>query len=485
MSEFAQYPVRSGGGGGGTITGSGASPQIAVFTGTTAIGGSAGLTFSANTLSTVNLTLSGLLTAANGSSAAPSITFASAPTSGLYEAGGTSFGLAANGVAMGIIGSSGIKLQASSATPLSLGVAVGDSHLIQLYEDGSDSFVINNSETDGSISLLTNSLKALYVSRYQSVVSGSGSLLSPSATDGFFYNPMASAAPTGVPTTFTGSSAQVYNNVNGNLYSYTPVPASAFDPDPNIFYLAKTAGPSGNAITVLYNDDGTNPATVNVVGTAITINYDGFYNGGTFNVGQMVSLFQSTPAVTALVDVVLVGNPINLTQQTSPIALSGGTTAWELVNGNAFIPMDGAIYPVDLNNQSLSDINNLSVNGGVNVANYLQVYGTVSFQMGLNLNDTLSIVTGGANIVGTTSITGGDLQLSSNLVWPTDGSGSIGYSSGLFRPQQVFIQEALELGGISTATRNALPNLAAGAIVFNSDTNKHQAYDGTTWHDLY
>lgn len=38
---------------------------------------------------------------------------------------------------------------------------------------------------------------------------------------------------------------------------------------------------------------------------------------------------------------------------------------------------------------------------------------------------------------------------------------------------------------IDELTKIAYPGTAAGAIVFNLTTKKHQAFDGTTWHDLY
>ena len=38
---------------------------------------------------------------------------------------------------------------------------------------------------------------------------------------------------------------------------------------------------------------------------------------------------------------------------------------------------------------------------------------------------------------------------------------------------------------ISTGTRNGIGGTVAGAIIYNSTTNKHQGYDGTTWNDLY
>ena len=43
---------------------------------------------------------------------------------------------------------------------------------------------------------------------------------------------------------------------------------------------------------------------------------------------------------------------------------------------------------------------------------------------------------------------------------------------------------------VDTAQRNNLTNLAgvtteAGAIIYNTSTNKHQGYNGTSWNDLY
>ena len=38
---------------------------------------------------------------------------------------------------------------------------------------------------------------------------------------------------------------------------------------------------------------------------------------------------------------------------------------------------------------------------------------------------------------------------------------------------------------LTTTQRNGLGGLVAGAMIYNTTTNKHQAYDGTIWHDLY
>jgi len=37
---------------------------------------------------------------------------------------------------------------------------------------------------------------------------------------------------------------------------------------------------------------------------------------------------------------------------------------------------------------------------------------------------------------------------------------------------------------LTTTQRNAL-TAAAGMMIYNSTTNKHQGYDGTSWNDLY
>ena len=37
---------------------------------------------------------------------------------------------------------------------------------------------------------------------------------------------------------------------------------------------------------------------------------------------------------------------------------------------------------------------------------------------------------------------------------------------------------------VSSTIRNQFPIPKLGAIIYNTDTNKHQGYNGT-WHDLY
>ena len=40
------------------------------------------------------------------------------------------------------------------------------------------------------------------------------------------------------------------------------------------------------------------------------------------------------------------------------------------------------------------------------------------------------------------------------------------------------------LGSYTTTQRDALTGLTAGTIIYNSTTNKHQLYTGTSWTDL-
>jgi len=40
------------------------------------------------------------------------------------------------------------------------------------------------------------------------------------------------------------------------------------------------------------------------------------------------------------------------------------------------------------------------------------------------------------------------------------------------------------LGSYTTTQRDALTGLTAGTLIYNSTTNKHQFYTGTSWTDL-
>jgi len=44
--------------------------------------------------------------------------------------------------------------------------------------------------------------------------------IATTATDGFLYIPTCAGAPTGVPTTYTGRAAMVYDTTNNKLWVY-------------------------------------------------------------------------------------------------------------------------------------------------------------------------------------------------------------------------------------------------------------------------
>lgn len=69
---------------------------------------------------------------------------------------------------------------------------------------------------DGSTSIATR----LYISNKGSVVVGTSGALATNATDGFLYIPTSAGAPTGTPTTQTGTVALQYDTTNNNLYVY-------------------------------------------------------------------------------------------------------------------------------------------------------------------------------------------------------------------------------------------------------------------------
>jgi hypothetical protein len=76
-------------------------------------------------------------------------------------------------------------------------------------------------QADGAIPMAfyTNSTQRLLLPAAGGAVVGNAAL-STSATDGFLYIPTCAGAPTGVPTTQTGTAATVYDTSNNKLYVY-------------------------------------------------------------------------------------------------------------------------------------------------------------------------------------------------------------------------------------------------------------------------
>lgn len=71
-----------------------------------------------------------------------------------------------------------------------------------------------------AMEFLMGGTRAMQISTGRNVVIGPGSALSTTATDGFLYIPNMSGTPTGVPTTFTGGSAVVYDTSANKLWIY-------------------------------------------------------------------------------------------------------------------------------------------------------------------------------------------------------------------------------------------------------------------------
>jgi len=127
------------------------------FTGTHAVNG--------------NLSISKSLLASDGLVGSPSISFANASTSGLYQTGATSFGVSAGGVQLGLFGTS-VIFQGSQAGPFILKSSLSDSYGMNLYIDGSDNGHINYESTTGGLLLGTNGTDVLTITNNGSTIGG-------------------------------------------------------------------------------------------------------------------------------------------------------------------------------------------------------------------------------------------------------------------------------------------------------------------------
>lgn len=55
----------------------------------------------------------------------------------------------------------------------------------------------------------------------------------------------------------------------------------------------------------------------------------------------------------------------------------------------------------------------------------------------------------------------------------------------LGRPVSANDAQTFACASYTTTERDAITNKTAGMLVYNSTTNKHQGWDGSTWNNLY
>ena len=70
------------------------------------------------------------------------------------------------------------------------------------------------------LAVLTNNIRRLVIRSTGSVDLAPGGALATNATDGFTYIPTSAGAPTGVPSTQSGSVPMVYDRTHNSFYIY-------------------------------------------------------------------------------------------------------------------------------------------------------------------------------------------------------------------------------------------------------------------------
>lgn len=126
---------------------------------------------------------------------------------------------AANVITMTAGGTDTFRISSTNALVSVLGArdfAVPSARLIYL-DGGGDTYLTESAAN--VIDIFTNNAKRLQITASGSIVPGTAALAT-TATDGFIYLESCAGAPTGVPTTFTGRLACVYDSTNNKLYVY-------------------------------------------------------------------------------------------------------------------------------------------------------------------------------------------------------------------------------------------------------------------------
>jgi hypothetical protein len=84
---------------------------------------------------------------------------------------------------------------------------------------GGTGLVLLTNGTGDAIDFWTNATQALSIDASQNIVPGTAALAT-TATNGFIYLQTCAGAPTGVPTSYTGRVASIYDTTNNKLYIY-------------------------------------------------------------------------------------------------------------------------------------------------------------------------------------------------------------------------------------------------------------------------
>jgi hypothetical protein len=110
----------------------------------------------------------------------------------------------------------------------------------------------------------------------------------------------------------------------------------------------------------------------------------------------------------------------------------------------------------------------------------INVTGGTSIVRGLYYNPTLTSTTGVTNIAIET--TTGDVIFGST-------SGRVGIGTATPNASARLQVDSTTQGFLpprmTTSQRNLISSPAAGLIIYNTDTNRHQGWNGTTWNDFY
>lgn len=163
-------------------------------------------------------TVTGAILGADGTAALPSFSFSSDTDTGMYRAGANSIGFATGGSSRWTIDSNGSFLSALSGGTAVIRAPNGTA--------ASPAFSFTGDTGTGIYRSAVNTLGFAAAGALHAQMDGNGNFvigtaaLATTDTDGFLYIESCAGTPTGVPTTFTGRVATVYDTTNNKLYIY-------------------------------------------------------------------------------------------------------------------------------------------------------------------------------------------------------------------------------------------------------------------------
>lgn len=298
----------------------------------------------------------------------------------------------------------------------------------------------------------------------------------------------------------TGSSGFTFTPTTSLLLNNSVTAASAIARGQNITSTLTAAANSDVLVGLDVNPTFTNGAFTGLTNSGIRV------NGGSSNISPSIYIKQTSNTSPTWFAVRNTDNNTAAGAISADLGISGGTN--QFFNGTtqgdvvfkAYSASNTSKFFIGATSSTTAQIvlfpssGNTGINTTTDAGYKLDVNGTARVQ---------SSITWGNNLNGRLTFSGNDAYIDAavstgNLIFRTNGSTE---AARFTSTQNVLIGTATDIASskltvtsttqgflpprMTTAQRDLISSPAAGLIIYNTSTNKHQGYNGSTWNDFY